>query len=211
MDGETTAEVLRRPIVLIVHDTEGFIPSMCEHFQGRLGAQRVGTIRAARKLLDGPRRVVGAIITPQLSDGNGFDLLPDLRTRCPTLPILLISGECDVNSINTAHLEGVPIVARQNCGPNLRHFALQVQTAMACKGDSLGDAMAQIAHRTALTEREQQLLTVAVHGIPRARIALKLGLSENTVKSQIRSLLDKTSQPSLSEVVWLVHRHSETL
>lgn len=211
MEMETIAGEVQRPFVLIVQDERDFVPTMCEHFQGRLRAQRVGTIRAARKLLESPREVVGAIVAPQLSDGNGFELLPDLRTRCPTLPILLISGECDVNSINTAHLEGVPIVARQNCGPNLRHFAIQVQTAMACKGNSLAEAMARIAHRSLLTEREQQLLTVAVHGIPRARIALKLGLSENTVKSQIRSLLEKTSQPSLSEVVWLVHRHSEKL
>ncbi len=205
------AEGARRPIVLIVHDEQDVIPGMLEHFQGRLGCQQAPSLQAARSLLSGPKEVVGAIVAPQLRDGRGFDLLPDLRNVSPTLPILLVAGEFDVHSINTAHLEGIPIVARQNCGPNLRHFALKVQTAMVCHRNPVGEAMATIAHKSQLTEREQQLLAVAVHGIPRARIALKLGLSENTVKSQIRSLLDKTNKPNLSEVVWLVHRSSEEL
>ena len=211
MDVATSQAPSRRPIVLIVHNKRDFVPSMCEQFRGRLGCQRVGTLKAARTFLAGPREIVGAIVDPRLSDGNGFDLLADLRGQDPELPILLISGECDTNSINAAHLAGVPIVARQNCVPNLKHFAIQVQTAQACRGSQLGQAMAHIAHRSQLSEREQQLLAVAVHGIPRARLALKLGLSENTIKSQIRSLLDKTNKPNLSEVVWLVHRHSEKL
>ncbi len=200
-----------RPIILIVHNKRDVIPSMCEQFRGHLGSHRVSTIRAARRVLQGPRTIVGAILDPQLSDGSGFGLLPDLRTKAPEMPILMISGHCDINSINAAHLADVAIVARQNCVPNLKHFANQVQTALACASDQLGQAMAEIAQHNHLSDREQQLLTVAVHGIPRGRLALKLGLSENTIKSQIRSLLDKTNKPNLSEVVWLVHRHSERL
>ncbi len=202
----------KRPTVLVVQDEADFVPSVLEPFQGTLVGLRASSLEDARRqLVQSQREIAGAVVAQELSDGTGFELLPDLRARAPKLPVLLLASVFDVHSINTAHLEGVALVARQNCGPNLRHFAMQIQTARACAASPLRAAMEQIAQHNQLSEREQQLLTVAVHGIPRARLALKLGLSENTVKSQIRSLLDKTNQPNLSEVVWQVHRSSEQL
>ena len=209
--GSKRAPKPERLVVLIAQDKSGFVPPMCEHFPGRFACQHVSTIKAARRVIAGSRRVVGAVLAPQMADGSGFDLLADLRSIDPSIPLLFVCGDCRVNSINEAHLAGVPIVAQQNCVPNIRRFAIDVQTSLACERGQLDRAMAQICHSKQLSDREQQLLAVAVHGIPRAHLALKLGLSENTVKSQVRSLLDKTEKSCLSDVVWLVHRHSEEL
>ena len=67
----------------------------------------------------------------------------------------------------------------------------------------------QARGRFRLTDREVTILAESLDGIPRGRLAEVLGVSENTLKTQSRSLLDKTSRNSLSEAVWLVRNLSK--
>jgi len=64
--------------------------------------------------------------------------------------------------------------------------------------------VAQVSSDYKLSSREVRILTSVVEGVPRRRLAEVLGVSENTVKSQVRTLLDKLGLATLSDVVWWV-------
>lgn len=192
-------------VVLIVQNGVSQFELVCRHVEGRYRCKSATTIAAARQAISGKVRIVGAVLDVSLPDGSGFELLDELRALNPNMPMLFLTSLHDANAINRAHLEDVPLVARRNCAQNLKLFAAQVTTAAATSQDSLDDVLAQLTFEKRLSMRESQILAVAAAGIPRAHIARRLGTSENTIKSQIRSLLEKTQKSNLSEVVWLVH------
>lgn len=56
------------------------------------------------------------------------------------------------------------------------------------------------ADSTCFTERELEALRIITTGASNAEVAAKLGISENTVKSYVRSMLDKTGCRSRTEL-----------
>lgn len=197
-----------RALVLVLQNGGNHLHAVSKHIRGHFAVSGVSRLASARKLVEG-RSIAGAILDAAVADGSGFDLIDELRQQTPNLPLLFVTAQLDDETLNRAHLVNVPIVARDTCAPNLQHFSAQVATQLACTRDGLADILLQLTHEKRLSAREAQLLAVAVHGIPRAHLARRLGISENTIKSQIRSLLDKTQKASLSEVIWLVHSQSE--
>ena len=83
-----------------------------------------------------------------------------------------------------------------------------VQRALAYQSseekEKLQAMVTQISTDFRLSQREAQILIYAVEGVPRRHIADVLGVSENTVKTQVRSLLEKLGKETLSEAVWWV-------
>jgi DNA-binding NarL/FixJ family response regulator len=68
---------------------------------------------------------------------------------------------------------------------------------------------ATIAERR-LSAREAQVLIAAANGTPRDRLAEVLGVSENTVKTQIRRLLGKLGMGrTLDDAVWAMHSRAK--
>ena len=59
-----------------------------------------------------------------------------------------------------------------------------------------------------LTSREADILHLSVAGTPRSYLATRLGISENTLKVQIRSILGKANALRLADVVWRVRNPS---
>ncbi len=196
-------------LVLVLQHGRRHLKVISEHMWGRFTVVGATTLRGARKIVRLRSGLAGAILDTALEDGSGFDLIDELRDRDPNLPLLFVTARVDQESVSRAHLVGVPLVSRDRCVANLRHFSHQVATQLACASGNLDQVLARISHTRRLSAREEQLLRVAAHGIPRAHLARRLGISENTIKSQIRSLLDKTKQRSLSEVIWLVHSQAE--
>ena len=79
-----------------------------------------------------------------------------------------------------------------------------LQRSSSVDKERLQGVVAQITREQRLSAREAQILIFAVEGVPRRHIADVLGVSENTVKSQVRSLLEKVGKQTLSEAVWWV-------
>ncbi len=61
-------------------------------------------------------------------------------------------------------------------------------------------AIDEICRREELTPREVDLLVAAVAGVPRKTLSDELGVSENTLKTQVRGLLRKTDAGTLEEL-----------
>lgn len=68
------------------------------------------------------------------------------------------------------------------------------------------DAVLELAAKFTLSVQETRVLSCLAKGSTRARLAVDLGLSTNTLKSQVRSLLNKTCAADVAELSSLVLR-----
>ena len=59
-----------------------------------------------------------------------------------------------------------------------------------------------------LKEGELDILRALVHGTPRVQLSSYLDISENTLKSRVRVLLNKAGQESLPPLIWEVHQRA---
>jgi len=163
------------------------------------------SVRQALELIDAGIDVAGAVIDIGLPDGNGFDVVAALRRRSEEIPVLVLTGSNDPATINRAHSLRAEFVCKPFFAENLAQFVQRTLSGPAPSAkDRLAATIAGIARDCHLSARETQILSLAVEGIPRSHIAEALGVSENTIKTQIRSLLDKIGQDALSDAVWWV-------
>lgn len=192
-------------VLLIVEDEELEARTLERLLRGPFLNRVCSTLGEGRQWVPRMAELAGAVIDLNLPDGSGFELVEELRRRSDHLPILVLTGMLDPRKINRAQLLGVSYVVKPDFEDNLGLFLRQV-TAVGAPGHiDIEAKLAQVSRKFRLSSRETQILAAAARGIPRARLADVLGTSENTIKSQIRSLLDKTRTSNLSEAVWLIH------
>ncbi len=155
--------------------------------------------------------VGAAIVDVGLPDGDGLDVVARLRQRFADLPILVLTGSNEPSTINRAQMLHAEYCVKPFFTDNVARF---VQRALARSSalpkDKLEATVAQLSRERKLSARESQILIFAVEGVPRRHIAEVLGVSENTVKTQVRSLLEKMDKQTMSETVWSVRTLVET-
>lgn len=82
-------------------------------------------------------------------------------------------------------------------------------SSMALDPIRLHAVLSRVTGRHHLSPREALVLAAMVHGIPRSRLAERLGTGENTVKTQVKTLLEKIGKDSLGEAVWWIRAQVE--
>jgi DNA-binding NarL/FixJ family response regulator len=159
----------------------------------------------------GTEHVVAAIIDVGLPVGDGLDIVAELRKRHADMPILVLTGSNEPATINRAQLLRAEYVVKPFFRDNVEGF---VQRALAYRSaidkDRLQAEVTKISAEHKLSQREAQILIFAVEGVPRRHIADALQVSENTVKTQVRSLLDKIGKQNLADAVWWVRSAIES-
>ena len=163
------------------------------------------SVKQALELIESGLDVAGAVVDIGLPDGTGFEVVAALRKRSEEMPVLILTGANDPATINRAHALRAEFVCKPFFAENLAQFVQRALSGRdAATKDRLAATIAAITRDCHLSARETQILSLAVEGIPRSHIAEALGVSENTIKTQIRSLLDKIGQDALSDAVWWV-------
>jgi DNA-binding NarL/FixJ family response regulator len=201
---EAVAAVLRRKL-LIVEDDPSLGRSLHRGTRGFFEPVIAGSVKQALEILDAGLDVAGAVVDIGLPDGTGFEVVAALRKLSEEVPVLVLTGSNDPAAINLAHALRAEYVCKPEFLANLQQF---VQRALGGKApppkDRISATIASIGAECRLSTRETEILKLAVDGIPRSHIAEAMRVSENTVKTQVRSLLDKCGQESLSSAVWWV-------
>jgi two-component system vancomycin resistance associated response regulator VraR len=151
-------------------------------------------------------RIDGAIIDVMLPDGSGLDFAEELREQHPITPMLILTGHAEPEFINRAHSLRAEYVCKPFFQDNLKEFLRRVVQAPNDDQWKLSQTTQDFATKFSLSMRETEIVSLACTGVPRSHIAEVLGVSENTIKTQVRSILDKTRQSSLSDVVWMVRQ-----
>jgi DNA-binding NarL/FixJ family response regulator len=155
-----------------------------------------GNLAAARRLL-GSEAFDGAVVDTELPDGNGLDLVERIRESGAKIPVLVLTAHCERELVNRAQRIGAEFGCKPLVPQNLLAFAERAALASSADREVIA-RVSELARRHGLTPRETAVATLAVRDLPRQAIQAELGVSVNTIKTQVRSLLQKCGAPNLA-------------
>jgi DNA-binding NarL/FixJ family response regulator len=178
-------------------DTRALLSALCRTTRR---TQAVGSVAQATKVLAASVRWTGFIFEINLPDGSGIDLLAQARAKYPLVPALILTASTDPGAINDAHALRAEFHCKPTRRSRLRGF-IRRTIAFERVGDLRISWLIEDAVRAyKLSPRETDLLSAAVAGTPRKTLADELGTTENTLKTQVRTLLRKCAHQSLEDL-----------
>jgi DNA-binding NarL/FixJ family response regulator len=145
-----------------------------------------------------------------LPDGFGLDLLEELRNNNNPIPVLVLTGELNRDVVNRVQALRAEYVCKPASNENLQPFIQHALASERVGDETISKRIEQLSRQLGLTRREAELLTHAVEGLSRRDLARALGVAENTVKAQIRSLLKKSGARSIATLAQQVLRGPES-
>jgi DNA-binding NarL/FixJ family response regulator len=158
--------------------------------------------------------------TPGNGDFDGIDATQRIKEVRPSTRVLVLSGQMEIDTMARAASAGA-------CGflpksSNVEGICHAIRTAkdggMFVEPELLGPLVARIqtasrrpigggSARADITSREQEVLTLLGEGLDVATIARRLGITMNTCRGHVKSLLVKLgSHSQLEAVVEAVHQ-----
>jgi DNA-binding NarL/FixJ family response regulator len=186
---------------LIVEDEPTLARALWREFRRHRYAEVVHSLGEARVALRDRDDWSGLVLDLVLPDGHGLDLLQQIRPTHPSLPVLVLTGELRPDLINQVQVHRAEYVCKPATPENLRSFIRSALTQESIDDGSISRRVETVSLRWGLTVRESEVLALAVEGLTRRELAHNLGVMENTVKAQIRSLLRKSGARNLSSLV----------
>lgn len=117
--------------------------------------------------------------------------------RLPGLPVLVLLHVADPLTINRLQARGATVAVTPLAEANVVSFVQRALTHNFVPSERVARTIAHMAMSRGLTAREVQLLDYCLGDEPRARVRRRLGITENTLKTQIRGLLRKCGERNL--------------
>lgn len=152
-----------------------------------------------------------------LGDGSGLDLIDGIRRVSPDSKIMMLTAATTVDDVVTALIRGARAwLPKTIASDRLVQVVRGVHRGEAWLApDLLGRVLDELTSRTVgqpnpltvLTARESEVLQCMVDGLSRTEIALRLGLSANTVRTHTQNLIAKLGVHSTLESVAVALRH----
>ena len=193
--------------VFIVDDDEACRDSVCE----LLGSVGIATeaFSSAFAFLEGfdAERLGCLVLDVRMARMSGLALQERLAAMGARIPIVFISGHGDIAMAVKAVKDGAVDFVQKPCRE--QHLLDAVDEALrrdARQREPVNDPQDVLAERgAALTEREREVMTLALKGLPSKLIANDLGISHRTVEQHRSRLLEKLGVGSISELMRISH------
>src|SRR5262245_60686410 len=169
-------------------------------FTVRLHESATAFLAAAASIRD------GCLVTDlRMPDMSGVDLLRQLQARKIRLPALVITGHGDVPMAVEAMKAGALDFIEKPFDDDVLIAAIKRAATTLDAGPAIREDVGAIHARLALlTERERQVLSGVVAGLPNKSIAYDLEISPRTVEVHRASVMSKMQAKSLPELVRMV-------
>ncbi len=154
-----------------------------------------------------PPNCIGCIILDvKMPEMNGMALQEELSRRNNILPIIFLTGYGDIPMSVKAIKNGAvdfltKPVTRQKLLDSVQSAFLESEKRLN-KVKHKQNAMSSIA---TLTEREREVLNLAVQGASNKVIASRLGISHRTVEVHKSKIMHKTGASNLIDLVRITH------
>lgn len=186
---------------LVVEDQEQLATAVARALS--VGRRRVAIAHTVSEARTISRRLdlAGAIVDLGLPDGSGFDVVRYLRATRPALPVLVFTATQSFELANLCQLLGVELAFKPTPAANLHAFVHRATWSKRLGSDQLGRHVEEFVREHDFTDREQEVIALALKGLGRKEIAEVLERNETTVKMQIRSMLRKSFKPTLGALV----------
>lgn len=195
---------------LLVEDDDLSARAMARLIRRHGEVRIAGSLAEARERLEDPGRWAGLLVDVTLPDGNGLDLVEEIRARDARIPILVLTGGIDPRRTNRAQTLDAEFAFKPIDASNLERFAERACAAYRVDDRAVAAVIARRAREAGLTPRETDVLglVVATEGSPRHTAAEALGVSTNTAKVHIGSILRKTGSQKLADLVQSILREA---
>lgn len=142
-----------------------------------------------------------AIVDIRMPGMNGLQLQAEFSRRGTPLPLIFLTGHGDIPmSVRAIKAGAVDFLTKPIMGSALLcsvKAALQESEQMCLQAEANQTATARIA---GLTEREREVMALAVEGLPNKEIARRLGISHRTVEIHKARIMHKTGADTLLDL-----------
>lgn len=217
--------------VLLIDDHPLILSALKSVIQGmgdHVNVVGASSDQAARETLKADPGFDLALLDLQLGDANGFDLLADMRTAYPALPVVVISASDRTSDVIRAiDMGAMGFVPKRSTNETLIDALQQVMSggvyvppmsmgseesyAEPTPAPSVGGFASQGDFQKApdlaslgLTPRQTDVLALLLQGQPNKLIARELNLSVETVKDHVAAVLRALGVSSRTQAVLAV-------
>ena len=147
-----------------------------------------------------------AIVDVRMSGMDGMELHQLLQARNILLPVIFLTGHGDIPmSVQAIKAGAVDFltkpVTREKLITSIR-AAIQKSEKLLSENANHQEALSHLAH---LTDRERDVMLLAVQGHPNKHIARTLGISHRTVEIHKSKIMQKTGAINLLDLARIVH------
>ncbi|MEZ4337858.1 MAG: response regulator [Sandaracinaceae bacterium] len=210
LDSKRPPAGTQRPEFLLVEDDELSARAMARLIRRHGDVRIAGSLAEAREMLGDPANWAGMLVDVTLPDGNGLDFVEEVRARDARVPILVLTGGFDPRRTNRAQTLDAEFAFKPLDVDNLVPFAERACAAFRVDDRAVAAVIARRARESGLTPREMDVLglVIASEGSPRMNTAEALGVSANTAKVHIGSILRKTGSQKLADLVQSILREA---
>ena len=165
----------------------------------------VGSLAAGLASLRGAAQPNLVLLDPGLPDAGGVAGLQAIRVAHPSLPIIIVSGSADGAFINRCFALGAMGFVPKSVGSKQIVACVHVVLAGQVYRPALMEAGVSSLRET-LTRREEEIVLFCAAGLKNKEIGLRLGISDNTVRSHLGKIFKRFDLTSRADTRLLVKR-----
>jgi DNA-binding NarL/FixJ family response regulator len=201
-----SSSLQRGHFALVVRD-DALALSLSEPVQRYSVGRRFRVMREAMPRL-GPDDVrwSGVMIDAESCEGCVLEALRELRAHNPLLPVLVLSSRADASLVNGLHALRAELVIKPVWEANVVSFVQRALVSGWLPDERVAAWVDELAREKQLSSREVQLLAYALGSDSRELVLRRLGITENTLKSQVKALLKKCRARSMDDLAKSVLR-----
>lgn len=149
-----------------------------------------------------------ALVDVRMPDADGLELLHDLKSRWPELPVIMLTSFDHAHYVRRALAEGAAGYMLKDATPEDLEQAINVAISgggnvlspkviqnlfESIEGGTAGDGSPSVRTAGSLTQRETEILALLAEGRSNRDISRALFLSEKTVKAHLAAIFRKLS------------------
>jgi two-component system response regulator FixJ len=197
-----------KPDVALIDDDEAILDSVQLYLRRRgFGVTGFTTATAFLGALDAGAEFECVVTDVRMPGMSGLDLQRVLSRRVSVLPLIVITGHGDIDMAVSAIKAGAFDFIEKPIDD--RRLAASISEAVKHSRDHLEDEreLAGLTKRYAdLSERQRQVVELAIHGQSNKEIGCRLRISPRTVEHYRESAMERMQADRLAQLIQMVMR-----